>query len=140
MYYYFLDKLKIPNGKKIKLIVPDYIKKGTKNIKCAFIRGLFDTDGCFNIKRNGKYNYPQITITSINLKMLKEIKDIINEFSILSNVYKYENVDKRTLKKHKRWVLIINGFNEVNKWINLIGTSSNIRHKQINEYYSNSFK
>ena len=135
LYNYFNEILKIPKGKKNNLTVPDYIKKGTKEVKCAFIRGLFDTDGSFNIKKNGKYQYPRITICSINQKMLEEIKEIVSLLGVRCNIYKYENIDKRTLKLHTRFVIQTNGFKEVKKWIELIGTSSTNRLKQISQFF-----
>lgn len=135
LYNYFNEVLHIPKGKKNNLTVPEYILNGTKEIKCSFIRGLFDTDGSFNIKKNGKYNYPRITICSINQYMLEQVKEIIKSFDIKGFIYKHENIDKRTLKLHKRYVLAINGFKEVNKWIRIIGTNSNNRIKQISQFF-----
>lgn len=55
-------------------------------------------------------------------------------------INKYENIDKRTLKKHVRYVLTINGHKRVKKWIKNIGTNNITKKRMINQVYSNFFK
>ena len=52
-----------PGRKTHTVRIPDYVKKANKKIKFAFIRGLFDTDGCLRFERinnNKNYTYPKI--------------------------------------------------------------------------------
>lgn len=64
-----LEKLGMPRGNKIKgrMSVPEWIKKDPDYVK-AFIRGVFDTDGCVYIdthrRGNKRYQYLGWTITS----------------------------------------------------------------------------
>lgn len=41
-------------GKKNNLTIPPYILNNKQEIKCSFIKGLFDTDGSFNLKKERK--------------------------------------------------------------------------------------
>lgn len=61
----------LPLGKKKgKLRIPKQVK-GDSELLRAYIRGLFDTDGCFHIRRK---NDPVIEITSADLRYLSEVK------------------------------------------------------------------
>ncbi|MBW2977990.1 hypothetical protein KY331_04050 [Candidatus Woesearchaeota archaeon] len=70
---FFNNVLKIPYSPKKDLSIPLYIKTNKKYLKC-FLRGLFDTDGCMTLQKDGKYKYKLIKIcTGIN-NFAEEIK------------------------------------------------------------------
>ena len=62
LFNYLNKVLRIPKGKKNNLTIPNYILNNSDEIKCSFLKGLFDTDGSFNPRKNGKYVYPRISI------------------------------------------------------------------------------
>lgn len=83
----FLQSKGIPNGNKFAkpLRVPPWIFKN-KKFQGAFLKGLFDTDGCVYIDKkffNGvKYVYPNVAITSYAPSLLKDLKKIINNLKL----------------------------------------------------------
>ena len=72
----------MPIGNKLDvgLGIPDWIKK-KKSFQKAFLRGLFDTDGCVYGERcktkNKEYNYKCIAITSYSENLRNDIVDIL---------------------------------------------------------------
>lgn len=79
LFYFYKNCLKIPDGKKTNLRIPDYIKRDYNLLK-SFLRGLFDTDGCITIQREGKYKYPLIKICT---KHKSFAMDILNSLRLL---------------------------------------------------------
>jgi intein/homing endonuclease len=81
----FLAKKGMPVGNKIhhKMRVPDWIKDST-NYSKAFIRGLFDTDGCVfldhhkNLKLKKIYSYIGWTITSNAVTFIADVEEMIS--------------------------------------------------------------
>src|SRR3989338_4691735 len=51
-----------PGTKTYTVKIPEYVKKSSHSIKLAFLRGLFDTDGCLRFDKNHTKNnyYPKI--------------------------------------------------------------------------------
>lgn len=80
----FINGSGMPIGNKLDagLRIPDWIKM-KKSFRKAFLRGLFDTDGCiYEDKRKAKnraYNYKCIAITSYSEQLRKDIVDILIE-------------------------------------------------------------
>lgn len=88
----FLNELfEIPRGKKSERVkVPEIIKKSEKDIKKAFIEGVFDTDG-------GKRQHG-FGLSSVSKKFRDDIVSLLSEFSI--NVHVDEWVNKKYNKKY----------------------------------------
>ena len=103
--------LKIPKGKKIHRIeVPQIIlKTKNKEIYRAFIRGLFDTDGCAYISKS-KNNYPIITITIKSNKLINQVKEMFLKLGFIP--YTGE------------WVINLNGKRMVQKWTKEISSNN----------------
>jgi len=77
-------------GRKINPRIPNLIKKGTRKVKSAFLRGLSDTDFsiCFRKGTSRKnYTYPQISTAFSDLQFVREIQALIEEFGIKVNRY-----------------------------------------------------
>ena len=70
-------------GKKTHTVrIPKYILKANKKVKCAFIRGLFDTDGCLRFERiNNKKNhtYPKWEFTSASKLLRDDLFELLLE-------------------------------------------------------------
>lgn len=69
---WYLSKFKTANA---ELKTPDFILNGTKEIRAAFLAGLFDADGCSK-------NRPKILVASVYESFSKEIQNIYASLSI----------------------------------------------------------
>lgn len=120
--FQFLNNLGLPVGLKYdKLKVPDIIFQD-KAYQMAFVRGLFDTDGCviFSKQHRGIPYYPRIEITSKSRKFLASV------FAILIS-HGFNGSLSHQGKGYSR--LEIPGFKNLKRWNTLIG-SSNKRNQQ----------
>lgn len=70
---FFNKQLDVPYSPKKELSIPNYIRLNKEYLR-YFLRGLFDTDGCFTIQRDGKYNYDLIKICTSIKEFAEEIK------------------------------------------------------------------
>lgn len=81
----FFHLLGAPKGKKSDLRLPDFIR-GSKTLLCPFLKGLFDTDGCFVTQRDVRpqrvYVYKQIRISTACTKFSREIKEALTSLGI----------------------------------------------------------
>ncbi|MFA7252572.1 MAG: LAGLIDADG family homing endonuclease [Candidatus Paceibacterota bacterium] len=117
----YLNKLGMPIGNKltIGLKVPLWIKRN-RSFSRAFIRGLFDTDGCVFIDthkyKDRTYRYLGWTFTSYDDKFLNEIKELLVNFGF-----------NPTLTSKQRSVYLRKQ-SEIKEYFDLIGTS-NLKHK-----------
>ncbi|MEK6953587.1 MAG: LAGLIDADG family homing endonuclease [Candidatus Micrarchaeota archaeon] len=99
----------------------------SKELTAAFIRGVFDTDGCFTIKKRYRKvpYYPCIEFGMKNKVLLGSIAIFINKYGISSSlVVDQEYIDKRNGQKYTKNYLCIYGIKNVIKWFDLIGTSN----------------
>ena len=103
--------LKICKGKKIHRIeVPKAVlETKNKEVYRAFIRGLFDTDGCAYISKS-KNNYPIITITIKSAKLINQVNEMFLKLGFIP--YKGE------------WVINLNGNLMVSKWAKEISSNN----------------
>ncbi len=103
--------LEIPYGNKVeKIEVPKVITESkNKEIYRAFIRGLFDTDGCVNIIKSKK-NYPVITFTIKSEKIILQTKEMLIKLGFIPYAGK--------------WRIDINGNFMLNKWLKEIGSNN----------------
>ena len=86
---YFTRVIGLPKGKKYNsLKIPLMFKKNQRFI-ISFIRGLFDTDGCLNLKRGYKYNksYPVIVGSSKSKDFMAEISTILKSLNFKVREY-----------------------------------------------------
>jgi hypothetical protein len=116
--------------------VPEQIINGTKDIKIAYLRGIFDSEGSVGIYKN-KYgrNYFRFDISSKNINALKQIKELLRKLNFISVI--------RPLKKRKVFRLEIKKIYLIIRFYNEIGCS--IKRKcqifeKIKEYYFNHRK
>jgi hypothetical protein len=88
---HFFNKIfKIPFGKKCAIIeVPELIKNSTFEIKKAFLKGVFDTDGG---KRGGG-----LGLTSLSEKFVDDVSELLKEFEIVA--HKESWLNKKYQKK-----------------------------------------
>ena len=131
--FHFFKEKGINSGPKDNIAIPQFIKKGNIEIKLAFLRGLFDSDGSLAIKKRHRkvHYYPTITITTKSKKLSKDIVSILKELEFSSILVKRERYDERTKKIHISYQIDINGSSQLIKWMNTIG-SKNFHH--LNKY------
>ncbi len=111
-FFDFKNKvLKIPYGNKVeKIYVPEEIlQTKNKEIYRAFIRGLFDTDGCAGVSRTKK-DYPFLTFTIKSEKLIREVGEMLNKLGFIPYVGK--------------WMITLNGNLMVAKWLKEISSNN----------------
>lgn len=112
-FFEFKNKiLKIPYGNKVnnKIEVPKIIiDSRNKEIYKAFIRGLFDTDGCVNIVKS-KNNYPTITFTIRSEKLIIQVKEMLLKLGFIPYASK--------------WTINLNGKIMLEKWVKEINSNN----------------
>jgi len=123
----FLHKIGFPYGKKSdKVEIPKFILK-SKDLKLSkrFIRGLFDTDGCFcPDKKNGsKYHtYPRIFLSTISQKLFEQLCLSIDKIGI--KYYTRISHSGRT-NERIRYTVWVTGSNVIS-WMKFIGSKNPI--------------
>jgi intein/homing endonuclease len=125
---YLTDVIQLPKGKKHPSLRVPHIFLHSRELKIAFLRGLFDTDGCISFKRKYKipYYYPVISLNSKTKELIKQTVHILKELGFrVSESYDYRVKDKRT----KKGYTIINRIDICGKinlklWMKIINFSS----------------
>ena len=121
LLYNFLSKiLKIPSGKKNNLRIPDYIKNN-KIYLTSFLRGLFDTDGCVTLQKDGKYNYLLAKISTKHKIFAYEISSSLKFLKIPSFVTTKSN--KLNNKIFEGYDIVIRNKN-VKSFFEIIGSKN----------------
>ena len=83
-----------PGTKTYTVKVPDYIFNSSLEIKRAFVRGLFDTDGCLNlmkINNRKEKDYPRILFSSASKDLRDSVKDLLSQMKFESYIWNYKN-------------------------------------------------
>ncbi len=83
--YFLNQRLGIGYGSKKDLRIPEYIRKN-RTYLLMFIRGLFDTDGCFTIQKDKKYEYKLIKFKTKEKNLALDIKDALASLGIRSYI------------------------------------------------------
>jgi len=102
-----------PGTKTYTVEVPDYIFKSNINIKRAFIRGLFDTDGCLNffkINNNQKRTYPRIKFSFASEKLRNSLSELLKNVGFESYSWNYKG----------EYCLCLAGKQKLEKWMDEI--------------------
>ncbi len=117
--YVFSSRPLYRNLKDYRFIgMPKFVEHDTKETKAAFISGFFDAEGNVDIHLIKKRNELQrhLRCFNNNLDMLKEIQEILKEFSIKSWI---------GTGKGKNWCLTIWGYHSLTKFQKFIGFKIN---------------
>lgn len=126
LLYYLNKTLGFPIGKKVDLRISDRIYSlGFDYIKYV-IRGIFDTDGSFYFDKSPNGNkYPCLNITMKAPLLIDQIyRTLINEgFKVQLNKSRFPNQQ-----------IILKGSIQLNKWMNLIGSSNKKHLNKINAF------
>ncbi len=131
-----LRDLGIPVGVKYaSLRIPAFASK-TKERQLAFIRGMFDTDGCVVLSKQHRTTayYPRIEICSKSFSFLDSI------FAILKRNGFFGSLSKQGKGYYR---LEVPGFENLKKWLLLIGSSNKrnlLKFDQASKTYLNAPK
>ncbi len=89
--FLLLEELGMPKGKKIKLIVPLWIKNNSKFF-LYFIRGIYDTDGSLILRKRRQHS---ISLSLKNKEPILEIKEFLENKGYFLSFVTEETYDKR---------------------------------------------
>ncbi|VVC71798.1 LAGLIDADG-like domain protein [uncultured archaeon] len=126
----FFSSAGIPQGRKAAVVVIPDAFLTDENLKRACIRGVFDTDFsvAFKKKHRTRHTYPVISLSTVSKPLRDQLHSILAGGGF-RNVYSIDRIQvtqKGTpVKIHE---LYISGSKELERWMELIG-SSNPRHK-----------
>ena len=137
----FLNKFcSIPLGRKTeKVKIPPFILTADSNIKCAFIRGLADTDFYLAFKKNsvGKYAYPAIRGSFRSKALIKDLEQLFLDLGFrYTCCYDLNCYDPRW-GSYQMNAIYLNGEKNLRLWFDLIGFSNS---KNISRFEEWKFK
>ena len=119
----YLATLGISGGPKAERITMPTAIMENKLWAIACLRGIFDTDGCFTLKKNGKY--PVITFGMKNRALFLQMGGVLRQIGIRYCVcFDVPYFDPRSGKVYTKHYLSINGKENVAKWFDLVGTNN----------------
>jgi len=117
-------------GRKEQIGVPLWIIKNDVLMQ-SFVKGFFDTDGCLSIKNKEGKKYPTISISSKSKKLIKIIRRYVTSKCINSCFIKDVRTDERFSKQKIVYKIEVNGFVNIERWFELIGSSNK---RNLNKY------
>jgi DNA-binding transcriptional regulator WhiA len=138
LYYFLTEKIDLPSGLKYdKLAIPEIFLK-EKRLTLAFVRGVFDTDGCISFKkryRDYPY-YPVISLSSKSSKFIIEISNVLKNLGfkpVLTLNYKLED-----FRVKNEFTIIsrleLNGKKNLELWLDKMGFLSPKHLSKIKRY------
>lgn len=117
-----------PVGKKSRTVrIPEEILNGSADLQYAFIRGLFDTDGClwFNRHYTRKYYfYPKLAISSASIRLRDEVLDLLHDLGFAAHGWDDA--------KRGNYQLCLAGKRNIHRWMHTIW-SHNTKH--LNKFF-----
>ena len=120
----FLDYGFKPGRKTHTARIPDYINKSSSEIKLAFLRGLFDTDGCIRFDRINEqklHTYPRIELGFASKGLRDDLLRLMNDLEFRCFVWNSTNDYK----------ICLGGKGQVVKWFNEVRPNNK---KHLNKY------
>ena len=105
------------------LRIPSYIFEEDDEIKRAYIRGLFDTDGCFRFEMINKKPYPKIEFCSASLELINDLNFLLKHLGFRTYIW-----------GKKYYKLGIAGHLQINKFLFEI-RPSNTKHLKRVEHF-----
>lgn len=115
----FKSELGLPLGRKLKLTIPQEIKRD-KELLRRCLRGIFDTDGGFSFltQRDETPSHPRIELGSPNREFMQEISNHLFLFGVKNQLYQ---------KSTEQWTVTIDGREAIEKFLEEI-SFKNPRH------------
>ncbi len=118
------QKLELPVGKKYSLLkIPSFASK-TAGRQLAFIRGLFDTDGCVILSKQHRKKpyYPRIEIKSKSHAFLNESLRLLKSHGFTGSIS----------RNGENYRMEIAGFKNLKLWRSLVSSSNKRNLIQLN--------
>jgi intein/homing endonuclease len=109
-----------PCGKKKEIQIPDRIMRLPRKKLNLVIRGIFDTDGQISARKDEKYRYPYIFISSSSSLLRQQIKQILR----IQGIKTYISRDN----------VVVRGVGNFYRWIELVGSRNRRNLRRINEF------
>ena len=124
--------LELPLGKKHGIVIPTRIHNNRK-LMIAFIRGLFDTDGCMFIETKRGKKYPCIMLSNISEQLVFQVTEFLRQEGFLVTYWHHK--PRKCQRIHR---ISINGARMLEKWLKLIGFHNPKHLKKIMLFKENS--
>ena len=124
---FYTKVINLPLGRKDTIGIPSLIMNSNNKIKCAFIRGLADTDFTFTFRKKHKpvMYYPFIKIDTSSKNLIIGIKKILDSLDFKTTVsYDLKRIHPLTKNTFITQELSLNGKRNLKKWMEIIGTSN----------------
>jgi hypothetical protein len=117
----FKHVFNIPQNKK-NVSIPSQILNSNNDIKAAFLRGLADTDFSLTFKKKFKnrHYYPRICAKFGNGHLVEETVSMLRSLGF-SKIVTFATKNRRGDKWHDCFVIDINGRDNLDRWMRLIG-------------------
>jgi len=80
----FFEALGVSTGRAARKVVPWSIRQAPPDIAAAFLRGLFDADGCVYNGRTNRY----VGLASRSVALVRDVQRLLTTFGIASRVYR----------------------------------------------------
>jgi len=118
---YLNQVCEIPIGKKTNIVkVPSIIMNSSDEIKCAFLRGLADTDFYVAFKKT-KNNYPVIRGSFKSINIVKDLEILFSDLGFIHSCRYYINRNDKRWGKYNMHAIYLNGEKNLERWAHLIG-------------------
>ena len=114
LWEFKVNSVGITPGKKDKINIPKILSKSNKRIKCAFLRGIMDTDGSILFKaRYGYANYyPTISLTCKSRYLAEGVYKMFKTLGFAPKFYK---------KSNGVWDVYLYGYSNFDRYQRLVG-------------------
>lgn len=125
---FFHTTCEIPLNSKTAIVrIPTIIKDSAIVVKCAFLRGLADTDFAVSFKNrtNKGHNYPVIRGSFKSRLLVEDLSVLFNELGFTFCLcYSEKRYDKRNKKYDGINSIYLNGKGNFRRWLSLVGFSN----------------
>ena len=130
------------NNKTNSLSIPPIILDGSGKIKCAFLRGLADTDFSLLFKNKNKsyHTYPVIKATFRGKKIIDGIRRLYDDLGFTyCVVYEEKSYDKRQSRYEYKNSIYLNGRGNLARWMKKIGFSNYKNLAKFRKWHADGF-
>ena len=123
----------LPVGRKDSLErLPLAIVNQGRSNRAKMVSGLYDADASLKIRKTRSALYPRISFAQKTRGIVSHVKEILFEdFEITSTMYRNDYDDKRTSKIETRWFLDINGYPNLRRYSELVGSRHPVVRRMI---------
>ena len=138
----FLLKCGLTKDGALSKLIPESIKKASKECVKSFLSGLMDTDGsCYVQTHNNGYKHCEVSLSTSSISMAKEVHVFFLNFGILSNFTvdtvggeRYLSGRDKVSKCATSYKVRITGIPDLIKFRDKIGFRCRRKAKKLNDY------